>query len=549
MRIRLLPLIALIGSLPAEEFVPFQASEARLFLRVPEGRPPLSDLRTSAGQAITGPQGNSANAKARVTDVMFPISWWKWGTQTIQFTPAHDGIVELDLNGPWAEARPGVLRQQEVLWDQLEIKGAELSNRGFEEQSDGKPVGWESPWRPYVSKGSWPLEGAAAFEGEHLAASWHGRPLVGKMTVKANVPVTLTLHARAATIPGFKAPAILPKNTPAHRACAKLRRGVNLGNCWEAPPGTWGIKYDIADIDKIADQGFDHIRVPVAWQFYLTDYGVKREQIEELESVLKRALERNLTVILNWQHFDELVANPEAKRKAFTRGWRMIAIHFRDWPEQLYFELLNEPNGALDHETLSDIYAESLSTIRETNPERIILADPSQWASVRGLDRLRLPDADDRIIVTIHSYEPFQFTHQQAAWVNYQDLRGISYPGPPANPVKVPASLAGDPSLVQWMNDYNTKPKDNNPCSAATFEALLDEAVEWSEHFGRPIHIGEFGAYQKADLASRRRYVSDFRKAAEKRNLPWAMWDWKAGFGYWDRDKDQPILREALFGD
>jgi endoglucanase len=466
----------------------------------------------------------------------------------VQFTPSHDGTLELDLNGPWGEARPGVLRQMEVLWDDLSAQGAKLFNGSFEDEADGNPAGWDSPWRPYPDANTWPLANREPVAGKRVAASWHGRPLVTKLEVKANVPVTLTINARAATTPDFKAPKILPNDTPAHRAAAKLKRGVNFGNGWEAEPGTWGIKYDAKDVDLAADQGFDHLRVPVAWHFHLENGAIKPALLATLEPVLKRALERKLTVLLNWHHYEALVKEPEANRAAFAAGWKTIATHFKDYPATLYLELLNEPNGALDHETLTSVHAQAIAAIRSVSPQRILLANPPQWSSVPGLDRYFLPDGDDRIITSIHSYEPFQFTHQRANWVGYQDLRGISYPGPPATPVAVPDSLKENAGLVSWLDAYNSRQGADNPCAAAAFEQLLDDATAWSKHFGRAIHIGEFGCFKEADPASRTRYIRDFRLAAEKRGIPWAMWDWKAGFGYWDAEQGRPLLREALFG-
>lgn len=538
----------LIAPLAAEEFVPFQPAQARLFLRVPADAAPLKDATVSSGECLPGNYEDTPEKRERLTDISFPISWWKWKQVVVKFSPSHDGTVELDLNGPWGEARPGMLRQQEVLWDELSAKGAKLDNGGFEEMAEGKPVGWESPWRPYPAATAWPLAGREPVAGNHVAASWHGRPLVGKLEVKAGVPVVLTLHARAATVPDFKSPKVLPNDTPAHRAAARLKRGVNFGNGWEAEPGTWGIKYDTKDIDLVADQGFDHVRVPVAWHFHLENGAIKPALLADLEPLLKRALERKLTVILNWHHYKVLESEPDAHRAAFAAGWKAIAAHFKDWPPGLYLELLNEPNSALDHDVLTSVHAQAIAAIRSVSPQRILLADPPQWASVPGLDRFFLPDDDDRIITTIHSYEPFQFTHQQAGWVGYQDLRGISYPGPPASAVVVPDSLKDNAGLVSWLDAYNTRKGSDNPCTAATFELLLDDAVAWSKHFGRAIHVGEFGCFKEADPASRARYIRDFRLAAEKRGIPWAMWDWKAGFGYWNEEQGRPVLREALFG-
>ena len=41
-----------------------------------------------------------------------------------------------------------------------------------------------------------------------------------------------------------------------------------------------------------------------------------------------------------------------------------------------------------------------------------------------------------------------------------------------------------------------------------------------------------------------------FRESAEKAGIGWAIWDWKAGFHYWNdkTGKPEPGMHEALFG-
>lgn len=546
---RLLLLFALATFAHAEELVPYLAGAARLHLRVPDGSPPLKNLSIPGGLAVPASWESTPERRERLTDVSFPVQWWQWKEVTLSFTPAYDGEIELLLNGPWAQEREGVLRQQEVLWDDLSAQGTTLANGGFEEHGEsGPPAGWASPWRPYPAATDWPLKDAAARTGAGFGSTWHGRPLVQKLAVKSGQTVTLTLHARAATPPGFQAPKALGADTPAHRAAALLKKGVNLGNCWEAPPdGGWRIQYTLEDIDRIAAEGFDHIRVPVGWHYYFENGKIKPAFLAELEPVLRRALEKKLRVILNWHHFDELCRDPAGRREEFVKGWETIASQFKDWPQELSFELFNEPNGALDGPVMGTIYRDALKAIRTTNPDRIVLVDPSQWATVGALDRLILPDDDDRLIVSVHCYDPFQFTHQGANWVQLQDLRGVTYPGPPASPLAVPDSLKDRADLVAWIDGYNREPGDRNPCSASAVVRQLDDAVAWSKHFGRPIHLGEFGAHRLADAESRKRYSADVRRAAESRGLPWTLWDWKAGFAYWDADTGKPLLREALF--
>ncbi|MCH7228367.1 glycoside hydrolase family 5 protein [Haloferula sp. A504] len=514
------------------------AEMARLHLTVPADQPPLKRVEVSPGSASEGSWLEDPEARRRLTDVSMPIDWWRWTEVCLSFVPAADGVVDLSLNGPWAEASPGVLWRQEVLWDDFEAKGAEFTNGDF---TNGI-AGWNSPWADYPAEKEWPMNGRG------LAASWHGRPLVQRLEVKGTQLVELKFRVRAAVPEGFEEPKRLAADTPAHRACAKLKRGVNLGNGWEAEPGTWGLKYTVEDIDRIADAGFDHIRVPVAWHFHFEKGAIGQGLLAELEPVLHRAIERGLFVLLDWHHFEALCEKPELHRREFVDGWKRIAVHFSDWPPQLFFELLNEPNGALDGDVLNEIHAEALAGIRESNPKRIVVANPGGWSVVGSLGRMRLPDEDERVIVSVHCYDPFEFTHQGAGWVGLEPLKGVVFPGPPAKPLAMPPGLKDRHGFPQWLEDYNTMPSEANPCSAREVERLMAVAAAWSGHFGRPVHLGEFGAFQTGELGSRKRYARAVRKAAEKHGIPWCWWEWKAGFGCWDAEQGRSVLIDDLIG-
>ncbi len=185
--------------------------------------------------------------------------------------------------------------------------------------------------------------------------------------------------------------------------------------------------------------------------------------------------------------------------------------------------------------------------IRKSNPKRTIVVEPGRWATVPALDFLHLPADDANLIVSVHNYEPFPVTHQGAEWVGLLDLRGVVFPGPPAKPLAVPLSLRKRDDIVSWIDAYNRVPAGRNPSSALAIASQLADAAEWSARFGRPVHIGEFGAFQTLDPASRARYARAFRIAAERRKIPWCWWEWKGGFGYWDPAENKPMLRQALF--
>ncbi|MES2923623.1 MAG: glycoside hydrolase family 5 protein [Verrucomicrobiota bacterium] len=544
-------LLALTASLSAQETAK-QSTAARLWLKVPATQSPLRDVQVSSGSATPASWEQDPAARERHTDVIVPVRWWDWREFTISFTPVEDGSVDLILSGPWAEEKPGTTFRMEVLWDDLSAEGTRLENGGFEVQTNGKPESWKPIFRDYLAADAWPLAKAEPLRGKFLAATWQNRPLAQTLALKAGQKVTLTLHAKAATLPGFVAPKRLGPDTPAHRAVAKIKRGMNLGNCWDAPPPyTWGIRFTPEDIDHIAAQGFDHIRVPVAWSYYLkpgTDgLEIDPSLLADLEPVLRRALEKGMHVLLDWHHFHALTDDPQAHRAHFVAAWETIARHFKSWPPGLFLELLNEPRDALTTEVANPIFADAIAAIHRIDPERILFVSPGNWGDIRELDKLHLPDGDDRIAVTVHCYEPFYFTHQGASWVQLRALRELIYPGPPATPFVIPESLKENVGIRNFVDGYNTLPADRNPCSANAVRELLDLAREWSVCFGRPVHLGEFGSRNTGDQASRSRYARDVRALAEARHIPWALWDWKATFGYWDSKNNQPLFRDGLF--
>lgn len=519
------------------------ASKARVWLKVPEGMPPLARVICPGGEVTDSHWEADASLRARQMDIHFPVTWWRWNEARISFTPAHSGPLEIRLMGPWSPDENGSMPRRYVLWDDIRAEGAEIINGGFEERSDGKPSAWGSPWAPAE-------DGSPVLSGKHAASTWLNNPLVQTIRVTEGQPVTLVLHARAVEPPGFVGPRRLPVGTPAHQAAAAIKRGMNLGNGWDAPPSSgWGLRFTPEDIDRIAAEGFDHIRMPAALAQRMKGGKLDPAFFAEIEPIMRRALQKKMRILLDWHSYDALMKEPAGRRAAFVAGWEEIARHFQSWPDALWFELVNEPSGGMEGNTLNAIYRETIAAIRKSNPHRILVCSPGGWGSARELGALRLPDDDDRIVVTFHCYDPMPFTHQGAGWVGMEKLKGIVYPGPPPSPVSLPPSLAGDGWLPAFLRDYNTLPPATNPCGPSAPRRALDLAADWSREFGRPVHLGEFGAYQTADEASRARYLRDVHTLAAERNIPWCMWEWKAGFGYWDAEKQRPRFRAALMGE
>ena len=484
--------------------------------------------------------------------VNFNVNHFAWTPASFKFTPAGSGTVGLTIRGPYEQSPGnGPIYKEEVLFDACSAKNAFLPNGSFETSAAGVPTGW---WRTYgvdatVNKGPiTPVDGTA------YARVWHDGPFSCNLVVTSGLPVTLNFFARAVLPANVPDMAIVPgTNTPAHLAARHFMRGVNMGNYLEVPPGQyWNTTYTTNDFIHIRAQGFDHVRIPGGWNYWVGPgpaYTVSNSYFAREDFMVTNVLNQGLAAIVNIHNWNEFATNALAYTNEFYSIWSQIAAHYAASPPQLAFELINEPNGpGSSTAILNPIYAEAIRRIRLTNPNRTIFVGPSQWQGISELGNLLLPPGDTNLIVSVHCYDPFYFTHQGATWPGPDTATvGVIFPGPPSVPL-TPAAGIGS-YVTNWIADYNTLPADGNPSSPLAFTAELQFAAQWAAHYGRPVHVGEFGAYTMGDPVSRAHFYAAFRNVADANGLGWAMWDWNAGFQYWNPDTGRPApgMPAAMF--
>jgi endoglucanase len=132
------------------------------------------------------------------------------------------------------------------------------------------------------------------------------------------------------------------------------------------------------------------------------------------------------------------------------------------------------------------------------------------------LDKLELPE-DKNLILTIHYYDPFEFTHQGASWAkDSAKWKGRKWAGTDAETTAVRKSFT--------------------------------RAADWAKKHKVPIFLGEFGAYQEADMESRARWTRCIVSEAERLGFSWAYWEFCSGFGAYDAMTDawRAPLKDAL---
>ena len=288
---------------------------------------------------------------------------------------------------------------------------------------------------------------------------------------------------------------------------AQMKRGVNIVGydpLWRDPAKG---RFKPRHFKIIKDGGFDTVRINL--------YGFRHmnEQLElspawfaTLDGLVGEAVKQGLNVVLDEHDYERCHEDTARCRKLVLAFWSQVAEHYKNAPDLVMFEILNEPNRAMN-DVWNGVLADALVLIRKSNPTRNVVIGPAFWNNISWLPKLELPADDRHIIVTVHYYEPHEFTHQGATWGDAQWRK-----------------LSG----IHW----------GSSADLAKLDERFDEAQAWAKQHDRPILLGEFGAYDKAPLEDRVRYTAAVARAAEKRGWAFTYWQFDSNFVVYDIDKD-----------
>ncbi|MGA2914603.1 MAG: glycoside hydrolase family 5 protein [Sedimentisphaerales bacterium] len=302
-----------------------------------------------------------------------------------------------------------------------------------------------------------------------------------------------------------------------------IGRGMNIANALEAPnEGEWGVTLKEEYFKIIKDAGFDSVRIPIRWSNHAlkqSPYTIDKVFLDRVDWAVKNALKNNLYVIINTHHYFELMDEPNANSERFLALWQQIAEHYKDYPDSVLLEPLNEPHNALTPAIWNNLLNKAITVIRRSNPNRTIIAEPAEFASVKFLDKLDLPEEDRNIIVSFHYYSPMEFTHQGTSWI--------------------PEAKAS------WLGTRWTATKEQKKA----IDDAFDKAAKWGKKNKRPINLGEFGVYKDADKNDRALWTAFVAKSAVKRGFSFDYWEFcHEYFGAYDQqtNKWKDYLLKAL---
>jgi endoglucanase len=317
----------------------------------------------------------------------------------------------------------------------------------------------------------------------------------------------------------------LPSND-ATAMTKKLGWGWNLGNHFDTSDTQWGY-WDgatptAATFQTIANAGGRTVRVPVTWTNHMDDnHTINAAYLNEVKGVVDLAINAGLNVILNTHHdsFETDLGNAAANDSIarvdsalIATLWTQVATKFAGYGDNLIFETFNEVHAGDNWNAGSEAENNLLNLWNQyaVKAIRSVAGNETRWIAIshyaanidQTIAHLVLPENDNRIIVGVHCYDPYNFCLH------------------PMN---------DDGSVLANSWGHNADP--NTSVSGANEEYIIAQLYKLRTAYiekGIPCYLGEYGCvWQTTDLANKFRayYLEFFCRAAYLAGIPMFVWD------------------------
>ncbi|MEO9891907.1 cellulase family glycosylhydrolase [Aurantibacter sp.] len=308
-------------------------------------------------------------------------------------------------------------------------------------------------------------------------------------------------------------------------------RGFNFLNFFSPDPSK-GRAFHEDYFKWMADWGFDFVRLPMAYPYYLkfdrsrdiTPNKIRkidRKATDRIENVVYLAHKHGLHVSLNLHRAPGFCVNAgfnepynlwedQQALDDFCLHWKFWAKRFKNVSEgKISFDLLNEPctredmndqfskRAAIPGELYRKMAIAASETIR--NPNHLIIADGNNIGSEV------IPEITDlNIGQSCRGYNPGIISHYKAPWV-FKDSKNLPIP-------KWPGQV-GDQYLSVAMLEDMYKP----------WIDLIKQGVG--------VHCGECGCYNKTPHDVFLAWFEDLMSILKINNIGYALWEFDGTFG------------------
>ena len=323
-------------------------------------------------------------------------------------------------------------------------------------------------------------------------------------------------------------------------AQAPFSRGVNITGWFQAsgPRQIQFSQYSKKDFENIKSLGCDAIRLPVNL-FHMTsgnpDYTIDPLFLSMLDQALDWAEELKLYLIIDNHTSDDLASQNPNLETALVKVWTQLANRYKDRSDYILYEIMNEPNGsAMTTAKWGQIQQSAINAIRLSDTRHTIIVGGAGYNSYNELAALPVY-TDNKLIYTFHFYDPFVFTHQGASWPSPSmvSLANVPFPYNASTMPAVPSDLVGT-WVGSALNNYK------NEGTVAKAKSLIDIAVAFRTARNIKLYCGEFGVYiPNSKNTDRCFWYSEVRKYLEEKNIAWTIWDYKGGFGLFEKGTNE----------
>jgi endoglucanase len=298
------------------------------------------------------------------------------------------------------------------------------------------------------------------------------------------------------------------------------------------------------------DWGFDFVRIPIAYPWYLNidrtrditpeeTYKIDEKQVEKIQQLVALAHKYNMHVSLNLHRAPGYCVNAgfhepfnlwrdQAAQDAFYYHWAMWAKRYKTTSSKLIsFDLLNEPSNREDMNDQhsksgpvpGDIYRKvakaAAEAIRKENPNHLVIADGNRTGSEVT------PELKDlNIAQSCRGYNPGIISHYKAPWA-MKDTTNLPEP-------KWPGQV-GDKYLSREMLEEFYQP--------------------WIDlkNSGVGVHCGECGAWRRTPHNVFLAWFGDVIDILTSNDIGFALWNFDGDFGILDSHRED-VAYEDWYG-
>ncbi len=324
-------------------------------------------------------------------------------------------------------------------------------------------------------------------------------------------------------------------NRTATQLTAMMGKAWNLGNAldstkngtvgetlWNNPTVNQGL------FDAVKTAGFETVRIPVSFMDKIgnaeSGYAIDTAWMNRVKTVVDCALNSGLYVIMDMHHDGSKdvtgkwidISLPEGTQRTamlnkFSAVWKQIAETFADYDQHLVFESMNEVmigesygyTSSLAYENINALNQTFVNSVRsvEGNSDRCLLIpgyNTNIDLTISGLFKKPADTTDNRLMLSVHYYDPYDFTLNENGTTTW-----------------------GSAVEIDYMKNQ------------------MQKISAFANGLNMPVIIGEYGAIDKDNLEDRYNYLETFNTIANSFNIVTAYWDngydGPNGFALFDR--------------